>query len=55
MEIVDLGFVRDWGDTGILSCENFWDSMSKGVKQCHKLVTGCSMRVIPKCFNSPKP
>jgi hypothetical protein len=27
-------------------CENFRDSMSKGVKQCHKLVGGCSMRVI---------
>lgn len=36
-------------------CENFRDSMSKGVKQCHKLISGCSMRVIQECSNSPKP
>lgn len=39
----------------LFPCENFQDSMSKGVKQCHKLVSGCSMRVILECSDSPKP
>jgi hypothetical protein len=44
-----------WGNVGIFYCENFQDSMSEGVKQCHKIVNGCSMRKLLECFDSSKP
>jgi hypothetical protein len=44
-----------WGNVGIFSCENFQVSTSEGVKPCHKIVNGCSMRKLLKCFDSSKP
>jgi hypothetical protein len=43
-----------WGNVGIFSCGNFQDSMSEGVKQCHKSVNRCSMRKLLECFDSSK-